>query len=270
MTDNLPVRVINAVVAKYPAVVPYLEGRAALIYCEHKAVERDPDEPGREQKDTLEKKIQRLILKRFRRQLAQIKEQLEQNYKAINTSGVFIGDEGEESAELIKLIYAELLSGVELSSADIGIYLADGSINTRALQIARTYVTDWLAQLDEASQNAVRDAVETFVRQPGTTVGDMVDMLSSTFGDTRALRIAVTETTRVYAQANELFGQELQVQYPDMTVTKRWFTNVDDRVCPICAPLHNKEVGLNETFDGIDKPPAHPNCRCFINVTVKA
>lgn len=274
MTD-FPVRTIRAVVKAYPSVVPYLVGAAARVYCEHKAVERDPDEPGYNEKVDWQEKLQRLILKRLTRQLEQIEQGLQEQYgeKAINTNGLFVDDEGEEYAELIKLFLEGLISGVGLTEAEIGIYLADGSVNARALEAARTYVTDWLEQLDETSRDAVRDAVETFVREPGTTVGDMVDMLSETFGEARSWRIATTETTRVYAQADDLYAQEMAQQYPDMTVTKQWWTNNDDRVCPICGPLHGREVGINEPFDpanGIESPPAHVNCRCWRSTTVRA
>lgn len=45
----------------------------------------------------------------------------------------------------------------------------------------------------------------------------------------------------------------------------RWVTVIDERVCPICAPLHNMEMTIGDAFiTGVTRPPAHPNCRCFI------
>ena len=44
-----------------------------------------------------------------------------------------------------------------------------------------------------------------------------------------------------------------------------WITSVDERVCPICGPLHGVVVPLTAQFDGgFDGPPAHPRCRCDI------
>jgi len=268
---NISALTIRAITKAYPSVVPHLHGKAALAYCEHKAVERDPDEPGHDEKMEWQEKLQSLILKRLKRQLKQIEQGLQEQYKAININGVFVDDQGDEFAEFIKLYLAGLISGIGLTEAEIGIYLADGTVNARALEVARTYVTDWLEQLDETSQEAVRNAVEAFVREPGTTVGDMIDMLSDTFGDMRAQRIAVTETTRVYAEADNLYALELRNQYPEMSVTKTWWTNNDDRVCPICGPLHGRTVAMDEPFDpDIDNPPAHVNCRCWRSTTVKA
>lgn len=36
-------------------------------------------------------------------------------------------------------------------------------------------------------------------------------------------------------------------------------------MCPVCGPLAGRLVGLDEPFaDGIDGPPAHPRCRCWV------
>ena len=50
-------------------------------------------------------------------------------------------------------------------------------------------------------------------------------------------------------------------------VTKEWVTAEDERVCPVCGPLHDTQVDFNEPFpNGTLVPPAHPNCRCSFNV----
>ena len=57
---------------------------------------------------------------------------------------------------------------------------------------------------------------------------------------------------------------------------KVWVTAVDERVCPVCAPMDSVAVGIEETFHvrshrGVLSrdtqlwvPPAHPGCRCRI------
>jgi hypothetical protein len=57
---------------------------------------------------------------------------------------------------------------------------------------------------------------------------------------------------------------------------KVWVTAVDERVCPVCAPMDSVAIGLGEKFrlhahrgllrHDIDLwvPPAHPNCRCRV------
>jgi SPP1 gp7 family putative phage head morphogenesis protein len=99
---------------------------------------------------------------------------------------------------------------------------------------------------------------------------DVVAILEPVFGNNRALRIAVTETTRIYAEATQIYANELVKEYPGFKVIKRWYTNVDDRVCPICAPLDGMEVAHDEDFNDVENPPAHVNCRCWITTTVKS
>jgi SPP1 gp7 family putative phage head morphogenesis protein len=61
----------------------------------------------------------------------------------------------------------------------------------------------------------------------------------------------------------------------------RWVTVMDDRVCPICSPLHNQVVGIDNNFTGKqstdlgtkivfegERPPAHVNCRCYLEEVI--
>jgi hypothetical protein len=46
---------------------------------------------------------------------------------------------------------------------------------------------------------------------------------------------------------------------------REWRTNADELVCPVCGPLAGQVIGLDEAFEGgIDGPPAHPRCRCWV------
>ena len=51
---------------------------------------------------------------------------------------------------------------------------------------------------------------------------------------------------------------------------KLWITAKDERVCPVCGPLHGKKVGLNDQFvtphGQFWTPGLHPNCRCQIRL----
>jgi len=56
-------------------------------------------------------------------------------------------------------------------------------------------------------------------------------------------------------------------------VIKQWWTNNDDRVCPICGPLHEEVVDIDENFVSLgveyQQPPAHVFCRCWMNTTTR-
>jgi rubredoxin len=62
--------------------------------------------------------------------------------------------------------------------------------------------------------------------------------------------IAVTETTRVFAEGNKLAWDSTGV-----VSGSKWQTANDDLVCPICGPLNEQVTD--------DEPPAHVNCRCW-------
>lgn len=51
---------------------------------------------------------------------------------------------------------------------------------------------------------------------------------------------------------------------------KVWFTAKDERVCPICGPLHGKAVPVTEQFVTKDGkfwvPGIHVNCRCWVKI----
>jgi len=270
MKETLLTNTIVAITKAYPSVIPHLHGKAGRIYCEHKRIERDPREPGLDNKLKTERKLKLVLAARMQRQYESVKRALENNFgKSILASGIYVPDDPEETEALIRLVYESLITGVAMAQDDIGFALSDGAVNQPALRYAQNYVTQWLKDLDEVSQRSVRDALETFISRPGATIGDAVAILEPIFGTDRAWKIATTETTRVYAEANQLFARELAREYPDFQIVKHYYTNVDDRVCPICAPLDGKEAPYDDEF-AIPNPPLHPNCRCWTSVTVKA
>lgn len=55
-------------------------------------------------------------------------------------------------------------------------------------------------------------------------------------------------------------------------VSKQFWTARDERVCPVCGPLHGEIIGFDDEFESskngpaVDSltPPIHPRCRCTI------
>jgi len=124
-------------------------------------------------------------------------------------------------------------------------YSEIGGITATTRKVLRQKVGDWLAS-GQPLQQLMRDK-----------------QLVQLFGPQRAMLIAVTEVTRVYAEANQLVFQQTGVQ------KRSWNTAADELVCPICGPLNGTVVGITEPFPGgIMLPPAHPNCRCWITPVV--
>lgn len=86
------------------------------------------------------------------------------------------------------------------------------------------------------------------------------------FSAGRAETIAVTEVTRAATAAEAAIAAAL-VLIPSEEgggeMLPVWYTSLDERVCPVCAPLH----GTGESVWGPVSPggpPAHPHCRCWL------
>lgn len=94
----------------------------------------------------------------------------------------------------------------------------------------------------------------------------LIQALTPTFGADRAERIAVTETTRLFTESIRQAG----LANP-FTTYFRLLTSADDRVCPICGPVHATVIAKQKA-DGfvhpergsIGFPPLHVRCRCGI------
>lgn len=250
------------IVRRVPAVRAHLSETALKF-----AKGRDPREPGVHRKNRAEREMAEAITVHLQKQLRKIREYLNKRYSA--RKDIFIGGLLLSTAELEAAMYVYFLSamhdGIDLfaSSAPFMDYV---TTKQRASQFARQMASEWILQFSAVTQELIRVSIDNFIRIPGTTIGDVIEQLLPEFGEARAWRIATTEITRAYAEANQLAGEDLKKEFPDVRVTKRWYTNNDDLVCPICAPLNGKEVEINEDFDEeISKPPAHVNCRCWID-----
>lgn len=244
---------------------------------------RDKREPGRLEKERMEDRLFMVMRRHFKKQLAQLKERLIQNYPSRKDSGIppipiddIINgeDDDEYVASVIRVIGLSAVGGMNLFKENINLGIDYTLINDRALDWARNYTYDLISKhtggIDATTREAVSGAIQRFVDTPGFTIGDAIDQLSNYFSDERARMIATTEITRAYGQGNQIAAEKLKEDFPDITVVKTWHTNNDDRVCDICGPLEGKEVSVDEDFDTeIDEPPAHINCRCWTTMSTK-
>lgn len=163
---------------------------------------------------------------------------------------------------------AELLLSIFLTGIDGGInamppsvrVLADfDRVNTRAMEFAKQYRFKWIKDITETTRIQTQKAMSDWI-QSGAPLDALSQALEPIYGEKRAERIAVTEATRVFSQANMEAWESTGII--DETV---WMTAQDDLVCPICGELNGTHVGIGD----IDAaPPAHPNCRCWLQPVV--
>lgn len=237
---------------------------------------RDPVEPGQRNRSRAENNLADVLQIHFDEQRETIRDALSGERSNLSVADITrrIRERSEQAAsETANVFVDSIADGLNLfaESAQIGVDYA--LVNVAAAEWARQYSFELIKGIDATSAEATGQAIAAFVRTPGMTIGDVMRQLEPIFGAERT-NIAATEITRAYAQANQLAGERLKQDFPGVKVIKRWFTNNDDRVCPICAPLNNKAVEISEKFEGgdgkqYDNPPAHPGCRCDTVTTTR-
>ena len=142
---------------------------------------------------------------------------------------------------------------------------------TRAADWARKYGGKLVRGVTRTTRDRIGVQVANWIEQPDKTIDDLWRSIMDdhAFSRARARLIAITETTAAYSRGEIVAAQQLEKE-GYFEYEKVWQTANDDRVCPICEPLHNMVVvGTRGKFDSVagtlTSPPAHPGCRCWIN-----
>ena len=233
-------------------------------------IARDRREPGRKRKEKMDARLAEAIKKHFDLMRDQVIQRLSLRYPGrkglYNLDDMLTADfeDDEFTAEVLRIILEGGVDGITLFGEQISVTFDSTLVNARVLKWAQEYAGDLVKNIDNSTLAFLKQAVSTFVEMPGFTIGDIVDMLP--LSDLRAWRIAVTETTRAYAQGQQLGAAQLTEEFPGVKIIKRWFTNNDDRVCDLCAPLDGTEVEQGEDFYEAEgeyangNPPRHVNC----------
>jgi hypothetical protein len=277
MTDNLPELILT--------VTEYLRAWGYEIPEEVK--QRDEREPGRRQKIMFENKFYRATRAYFTRLAEKAKRRLElheifypRQRKAIDLDS-YIGtdffEDEEFDADVIRLLLQGVGEGAALFSQEVNIPLDYSGVNKKVLAWAKGNAGRLVKDIDATTRPILKDAISLFVETPGFTIQDIMDKLTDApiapLTPERALRIAVTETTRAYSKGNQIGAEQLKAEFPDVKVIETWFTNNDEKVCVLCGDLDGKDVDQGTGFyypnppyeDGY--PPRHVNCRCWTSYT---
>lgn len=239
---------------------------------------RDPIEPGREQKELAELKLEKLVTRLFKEQEKLIREWMELQF--VGRKQIISGptnppndllDDPDFIATVIALVILFANQGIEITNVEAGNIIDTIAIQGVIIDWATVFTTEWMKTLNTTTLKALQSALELFASTPGMTIGDVIDLLP--FDATRAKMVAITEVTNLYGQAAQLAGEQLARDFPGVRVIKTWWTNNDAivRECPVCWPLHGVSVKIKSKFtDGAGNkqvaPAAHPRGRCWISV----
>lgn len=168
--------------------------------------------------------------------------------------------EGELLADLRPQIERMTLDSIASTGRYVPVAWDEVVIAREAADWAGRYTYELVHGITGNTERLLRDQVGRFVQTPGMTIGQLRDSLTPAFGETRAQAIAVTETTRAYAQGESVVQQYLRGAGLEMV--RYWSTSADERVCELCGPLDGKPE--DEWGDAGDGPPRHPSCRCWL------
>jgi SPP1 gp7 family putative phage head morphogenesis protein len=174
---------------------------------------------------------------------------------------------------LLKILIPILLYSIQDGAAQGEAALLELSIgvdwelvNVELSQWIRSHAGALATQLTEVTRRSLAETIATWM-QDGTGFPDLVGRVERIVGPARAMRVAVTETTRAFAAGNRAAWK----QQRDVVEARQWFTAEDELVCPVCAALNMQVADLDKPFAGdIDDPPAHVNCRCITTPVVKS
>jgi hypothetical protein len=134
----------------------------------------------------------------------------------------------------------------------------------------RSAIYDWLLvhgaevikDITITSRQALAGALEAYQRG-GMTLQELMDAIAPSFGVDRALRIAVTESTRAFDLGDQAATRELIDA--GFEVKDIWNTNRDSLVDEDCA----ERDGLDSAdWPTPQRPPLHVNCRCWVTHSV--
>lgn len=168
---------------------------------------------------------------------------------------------------LFPLVRESAQAGVEEGMNMLGasIALDWDLVNKQVVTFAETYAFTLARQVTGTTEKIFREAFTTWI-ESGAPLSDLIDELAPIFGDARAEAIAVTEVTRLFAEGNMLGWTESGV-----VAAKEWQTSEDELVCPICGPLGEEDpipLASSSFGEGLDGPPAHVRCRCWLHPVV--
>ena len=87
----------------------------------------------------------------------------------------------------------------------------------------------------------------------------------------RAKKLSAQEEHNIDEQAKQFAWMWLQDKGRlSYKAQKLWITASDEKVCPVCGPLHGQRVAINERFKTKQgefwTPGLHPNCRCVVRL----
>jgi HK97 family phage portal protein len=172
-------------------------------------------------------------------------------------------DESENTflhALLFGLLVSSLESGLTAAQLQIGITLSLEQANPIVQQYLQTDALQHVKGINQTTRERLRTELNEGIGN-GEGMPQLKQRVSQVFTEAKGYRaqmIARTETAQAYSYANE---QALEAT--GVVSEYQWLTAQDERVCPICGPLHGERRKTGQQYSSGLKPAfAHIQCRC--------
>jgi len=159
------------------------------------------------------------------------------------------------AADLAPLFERLALGGAVEGLAQLDGPVAWGEVNQAALELATERAAAFAGESAATSEARIARVVADWIRSGGTRQ-DLESAARAAWDTRRAETEAVTEVTRLYAQANRAAWAR-----SGLVRRYRFVTVQDRRVCPTCQPLDKREADIQDTSL---LPPKHDRCRCYV------
>ena len=129
-------------------------------------------------------------------------------------------------------------------------------MNPEVLAFSQQYTDEWWTTIRGTTQAELRTAISTWQETGLGRAGfpDLVKAIEPMFGRSRARRIAVTETTKIFDEGNRLAHESGGIN------EEEWQTARDVKVDDICKRLDGERFPINAGPRPVSG--THVGCRC--------
>lgn len=163
------------------------------------------------------------------------------------------------AAVVVSMYLQGVDSGVALLPANMRQLVDLDVVNRAAMEFAKNYRYSLIKGITDTTRTQTQEAVVNWI-QSGAPLDALEQAIAGIFGESRAFRIATTEATRIFAEANSEVWRST-----GFVSQMRFNTAADDLVCPQCGPLDGELFDVDDTEH---TPPIHVNCRCWLSPVV--
>lgn len=162
---------------------------------------------------------------------------------------------------VLAALWAGMEGGTEALPANMQNLVNVNHLNQAAIDFAKEYRYTFIRDITETTRTQVQDVMANWIAS-GQSMDVLEAQLATIFGESRAARIAATETTRAFSQGNMDAWEST-----GFISSGEWMTAQDERVCPICASHEGEHVGIGD-IDAAPPNSSHPGCRCWLQPVV--